>query len=90
MHLVAIDEKGVGQAALSSMDGGQVSLGWVSETQLNVLSFNEDLQTRPWWSPTPDMCLLTGALAQFFALIIPQRKLQIIAHMLPSSMHQGP
>jgi N-terminal acetyltransferase B complex non-catalytic subunit len=47
--------------ALSSLKGGQVALEWVTDTQLGALSFNEDLQTRPWWSPAPDECLLTGA-----------------------------
>lgn len=42
------------------MDGGREQLEWVTNGRLDTLSFNEDLETRPWWSPTPDECLVLG------------------------------
>ncbi|KAH9570262.1 hypothetical protein CY35_02G031200 [Sphagnum magellanicum] len=53
------------ESALSSLKGGQVALEWVTDSQLGAVSFNEDLQTRPWWSPAPDECLLTGSSNTF-------------------------
>ncbi|KAG0563622.1 hypothetical protein KC19_8G046000 [Ceratodon purpureus] len=49
------------EVALQSLDGGRTPLEWASDSRLDTLSFNEDLETRPWWSPTPDECLLIGS-----------------------------
>eukprot|EP01018_Ginkgo_biloba_P000164 Gb_27006 [translate_table: standard] len=45
---------------LTNLNYGIQTLEWSDEQYLNSLSFNEDLQTRPWWSPAPDECYLSG------------------------------
>ncbi|GMH11218.1 hypothetical protein Nepgr_013059 [Nepenthes gracilis] len=40
------------ECVLESMNCGTQVLELVSETSCNSLTFNEDLQTRPWWTPT--------------------------------------
>ncbi|CAM6090624.1 unnamed protein product [Calypogeia fissa] len=50
---------------LVDLDFGKKTLEWSSEERLSLLSFNEDLQMRPWWSPAPDKSYLTGSLRNF-------------------------
>lgn len=46
------------EVVLQSLDGGRSQLDWATDSRLNALTFNEDLETRPWWSPAPDESLL--------------------------------
>ncbi|KAG6541822.1 hypothetical protein Mapa_016838 [Marchantia paleacea] len=50
------------ELSLAELDFGRKPLDWCGEEKLLLLTFNEDLQTRPWWSPAPDECLLAGPL----------------------------
>ncbi|KAL2622376.1 hypothetical protein R1flu_002581 [Riccia fluitans] len=52
------------ELALAELDFGRKPLDWGKEENLDVLSYNEDLQSRPWWSPAPDECLLVGPLRE--------------------------
>lgn len=45
---------------LANLDSGIHPLEWSEDKYLRSLSFNEDFQTRPWWSPSPDECYLSG------------------------------
>eukprot|EP00249_Psilotum_nudum_P015279 c25240_g1_i1 orf=38-2890(+) len=53
------------EAVLAHMSYGNQSLEWSQDEKLIALSFNEDLKTRPWWSPAPDECLLAGETSTF-------------------------
>eukprot|EP00250_Pteridium_aquilinum_P011770 c20295_g1_i2 orf=219-2018(-) len=44
---------------LEKLDHGNEPLKWGTDENLAVLSFNEALETRPWWSPSPGECMLT-------------------------------
>lgn len=46
------------QVLLADVDFGREPLEWSSVERLGELSFNEDLDTRPWWTPSPDESLL--------------------------------
>ncbi|KAJ7520455.1 hypothetical protein O6H91_19G006600 [Diphasiastrum complanatum] len=48
------------EALLASMGCGLKLLELSTEEKLSSLHFNEDLQTRPWWSPVPDESFLEG------------------------------
>lgn len=41
------------------LDRGVTSLKWGTDENLAALSFNEALETRPWWSPAPGECKMT-------------------------------
>lgn len=45
--------------AFERLDHGVTSLRWGSDECLAALSFNEALETRPWWSPAPGESKLT-------------------------------
>lgn len=45
---------------LESINYGREALDWVTEENLKALSFNDDLETRPWWSPAPGESFLTS------------------------------
>ncbi|MCO5596839.1 hypothetical protein L7F22_050909 [Adiantum nelumboides] len=47
---------------LEDLDGGKELLKWGSDENMARLSFNEALETRPWWSPAPGKCILTEAV----------------------------
>ncbi|KAI5079570.1 hypothetical protein GOP47_0005049 [Adiantum capillus-veneris] len=49
---------------LEELDGGNELLKWGSDENLANLSFNEGLDTRPWWSPAPGKCILTEAVGK--------------------------
>ncbi|KAK9168029.1 hypothetical protein Syun_000169 [Stephania yunnanensis] len=49
------------ELVLESLCSGIPLLEFSSEVRLNSLSFNEDTQTRPWWTPTPDDNFLLGS-----------------------------
>ncbi|KAL3691655.1 hypothetical protein R1sor_005306 [Riccia sorocarpa] len=52
------------ELALAELDFGRIPLHWGAEENLLSLSYNEDLQSRPWWSPAPEECLLVGPLRE--------------------------
>lgn len=41
------------------LDRGVTALKWGTDENLAALSFNEALETRPWWSPAPGECKMT-------------------------------
>lgn len=45
---------------LENLDSGIHPLEWSEDKCLSSISFNEDFQTRPWWSPSPNECYLSG------------------------------
>ena len=45
---------------LASLVSGIHPLEWSEDKYLSFLLFNEDFQTRPWWSPSPGECHLSG------------------------------
>ncbi|GLJ38445.1 hypothetical protein SUGI_0782890 [Cryptomeria japonica] len=45
---------------LMKLNSGMEVLQWSEEKCLDSLSFNGDWKTRPWWSPAPDECYLSG------------------------------
>lgn len=45
---------------LANLDSGIHPLEWSEDKCLSSISFNEDFQTRPWWSPSPNECYLSG------------------------------
>ncbi|KAH7301648.1 hypothetical protein KP509_23G036000 [Ceratopteris richardii] len=50
--------------SLERLEDGNMPLRWSTVDNLADLSFNESLETRPWWSPAPGQCLLTEAFNQ--------------------------
>ena len=48
------------QFMLANLDPGIHPLEWSEDKYLSSLSFNEDFQTRPWWSPSPNECYLSS------------------------------
>ncbi|KAL9266110.1 N-terminal acetyltransferase B complex auxiliary subunit NAA25-like protein [Drosera capensis] len=47
-------------SVLEDMNGGAQFLELASETVCKALTFNEDMRTRPWWTPTPKKNYLLG------------------------------
>lgn len=45
---------------LANLDSGIHPLEWSEDKYLSSISFNEEFQTRPWWSPSPNECYLSG------------------------------
>ncbi|XP_078445054.1 tetratricopeptide repeat (TPR)-like superfamily protein isoform X2 [Wolffia australiana] len=46
------------ERTLESFDFGTKLLDLSTDEKLKTLTFNEDMEARPWWSPTPDVNLL--------------------------------
>ncbi|GAQ89550.1 hypothetical protein KFL_005350050 [Klebsormidium nitens] len=57
----AADNPTEAQALLADVGFGREPLAWSTSDRLAALSFNEDLATRPWWTPTPEQSLLDAA-----------------------------
>lgn len=54
------------QGILESLNYGTQLLELSNEEKLKSLTFNEDLQARPWWSPSPDVDYLSGQASYVF------------------------
>uniref|UniRef100_A0A7C9ARA7 Phagocyte signaling-impaired protein n=1 Tax=Opuntia streptacantha TaxID=393608 RepID=A0A7C9ARA7_OPUST len=50
------------ELVLKGLKSGTQVLELVSDTSCKSLTFNEDLQLRPWWTPTPIKNLLSGPI----------------------------
>ena len=48
------------QVVFEKLRYGVEALNFGMDEKLATLSFNEALDTRPWWSPTPHECSLIG------------------------------
>ncbi|GAB4860256.1 hypothetical protein Ancab_011737 [Ancistrocladus abbreviatus] len=53
------------ECVLESMKFGSQVLELASESMCKSLTFNEDLQTRPWWTPTSEKNYLLGPFEEF-------------------------
>ncbi|KAJ0979283.1 hypothetical protein J5N97_014757 [Dioscorea zingiberensis] len=52
------------ECILENVRHGLQFLELSNETELNLLTFNEDLQTRPWWSPSPSVNYLLDSFEE--------------------------
>lgn len=61
------------ECVFESLKCGSPVLELASETSCKSLTFNEDMQLRPWWTPTPKMNYILGPFDELFH---PGEKLQ--------------
>ncbi|XP_024531557.1 N-terminal acetyltransferase B complex auxiliary subunit NAA25 isoform X2 [Selaginella moellendorffii] len=72
-----VEELDALEATLAKLENGNDLLKWSSENRLATLSFNEDCESRPWWSPVPDQNFLARSSpcsTQEIATIFPSSK----------------
>jgi N-terminal acetyltransferase B complex non-catalytic subunit len=59
-HTFVSDEYAVFQGVLENLNGGVHFVELSNEIGSKTLTFNEDFQSRPWWTPTTEKNYLLG------------------------------